>query len=83
MLPKKNKIYQSYSISTALSSTTQHAMPPKFGRKWETECLNTRFPLPTLLGAGYSVKLIYLFLFICSISSVQVKLFLYLHTLLA
>ena len=30
----------------------------KFGRKWGTECLNTRFPLPTLLCAGYSVKLI-------------------------
>ena len=29
----------------------------KFGRKWGTECLNTRFPLPTLLCAGYSVKL--------------------------
>ena len=24
-----------------------------------TECLNTRFPVPTLLCAGYSVKLIY------------------------
>ena len=27
---------------------------------WETECLNARFPLPTLLCAGYSVKLNYL-----------------------
>ena len=35
--------------SAALSSATQHAMPPEFGRKWGTECLNTRFPLPTLL----------------------------------
>ena len=34
-------------LSAALSSATQHAMPPEFGRKWETECLNTRFPLPT------------------------------------
>ena len=25
-----------------------------------TECLNTRFPLPTLPCAGYSVKLIYI-----------------------
>ena len=32
-------------------------MPPEFGRKWGTELLNTRFPLPTLLCAGYSVKL--------------------------
>ena len=36
-------------------------MPPKFSRKWRTECLNTRFPLPTLLCAGYSVKLIFNF----------------------
>ena len=41
-----------------LSSATQHAMPPEFGRKWGTECLNTRFPLPNLLCAGHSVKLI-------------------------
>ena len=41
--------------SAALSSATQHAMPPEFGRKWGTECLNTRFPLPTLRCAGYSV----------------------------
>ena len=33
----------------ALSSATQLAMPPEFGVKWETECLNTRFPLPILL----------------------------------
>ena len=45
-------------LSAALSSGTQHAIPPEFGRKWGTECLNTRFPLPTLLCAGYSVKLI-------------------------
>ena len=43
--------------SAALSSATQHAMPPESGRKWETECLNIRFPLPNLLCAGYSVKL--------------------------
>ena len=36
-------------LSAALSSATQHAMPPEFGRMWGTECLNTRFPLPTLL----------------------------------
>ena len=36
-----------------MSSATQHAMPPEFGRKWGTEYLNTRFPLPTLLCAGY------------------------------
>ena len=46
-------------LSAALSSATQHAMPPEFGRKWGTECLNTRFPLPTLLCTGYSVKLIW------------------------
>ena len=42
----------------ALSTATQHAMPSKFGEKWGTECLNTRFPLPALLCAGYIVKLI-------------------------
>ena len=31
-------------------------MPPEFDRKWAT--INTRFPLPTLRRAGYSVKLI-------------------------
>ena len=30
--------------SAVLSSATQHVMPPEFGRKWGTECLNTRFP---------------------------------------
>ena len=33
----------------------------KFGEKWGTECLNTRFPLPTLLSAGCNVNLIYYF----------------------
>ena len=47
-----------YMKSAALSSATQHAMPSEIGRKWETECLNTRFPVPSLLWAGYSVKLI-------------------------
>ena len=49
-------------LSAALSSATQHAMPPESGRKWATECLNTRFPLPILLCAGYSVKLISFFI---------------------
>ena len=35
--------------SAELRSATQYAMPPKFGEKWGTECLNDRFPLPTLL----------------------------------
>ena len=45
-------------LSAALSSATQHAMPPEFSKKGGTKCLNTRFPLPTRLCAGYSVKLI-------------------------
>ena len=49
--------------SAALSSAIQHAMPPEFGREWGTECLNTRFPLPTLLRAGYSVNLIWFLFF--------------------
>ena len=44
--------------SAALSSNIQYAMPLDFGRKWATECLNIMFPLPTLLYARYSVKLI-------------------------
>ena len=39
-------------------------MSPEFGRKWGTECPHTRFPLPTLLCAGYSVKLIYLIFYL-------------------
>ena len=38
--------------SAALSSATQQEMPPELGGKWRTECLNTRFLLPTLLCAG-------------------------------
>ena len=49
-------------LSAALSSATQHAMPPEFGGKWGTKCLNTRFPLHILLCAGYSVKLILILL---------------------
>ena len=41
-----------------LSSATQHAMPSELGGKWGTVCLNTGFPLPNLLFAGYSVILI-------------------------
>ena len=36
--------------SAALSSAIQHAMPQEFVGKWGTKCLNTRFPLPTLLS---------------------------------
>ena len=42
--------------NAALSFATQPAMPPEFGRKWGTECLNIRFPLPTLLCAEYNVN---------------------------
>ena len=50
-------IYMVSRYSAALSFAIQHAIPPEFGGKWETECVNTRFPLPTVLCAGYSVKL--------------------------
>ena len=39
-------------LSAALSSATQHAMSLELGRKWGTEWVNTRFPLPTLLCAA-------------------------------
>ena len=32
---------------------------PELDGKWGTECLNIKFPLPTLLCAGCSVKLIF------------------------
>ena len=35
-----------YLINLPVSSATQHATPPEFGGKWETESLNTMFPLP-------------------------------------
>ena len=35
--------------SAALSSATQNLMPAEFGGKWEKDCLNTGFPLPTLM----------------------------------
>ena len=44
--------------SAALNSSIQLKIPPELVRKSGTECLNTRLPLPTLLCAGYSVKLI-------------------------
>ena len=64
---RKRKIYLNlyfhffalvWRLSAALSSATQHAMSAEFGRKWGTECVNTRFSLPTMLCAGYGVKLI-------------------------
>ena len=45
--------------NAALSSVTQHAMPTGLRLNWVTECLNARFPLPTLLCAGYNMKLIW------------------------
>ena len=50
-------IYIFISFALVSSPANQNAMPPEIGGKWGTECLNTRFPLPTLLCAGYSVKL--------------------------
>ena len=58
-------------LSAALSSATHHAMPPEFGRKWGTECLNTRFPLPTLLCAGNSVRLIFFLKYMKFVMDVQ------------
>ena len=46
-------------FSAALSSATQHAIPPDPCGKLGTECLNTSFLLPTLLCAENSVKLIF------------------------
>ena len=59
--------------SAALRSATQHAMPPEFSKKWGTECLNTRFPLPTLQCTGYSVKRILILLFLYSSTKAKTK----------
>ena len=45
-------------LSAALSSASQHAMPPEFGGKWETKCPNTTFLLPTLLCARFCYNII-------------------------
>ena len=37
--------------SAALSSATEHTIPPEIGGKWGTKWLNPRFPLRTLLCA--------------------------------
>ena len=45
-----------------LSSGTQHVIileASRIRQKGGTQCLNTRFPLPTLMCAGYSMKLIF------------------------
>ena len=64
--------------SAALSSATQHAKALDFGGKWETECLNTRISLPTMLCAGYSGKLIYLFYFSSRNTLLKIMLILWL-----
>ena len=46
--------------SAALSSAIQLAMAPELDGRLRTG-INTRFPLPTLLFAGYSVKLVYFY----------------------
>ena len=38
-----------WGTSAVLICATQHAMLRKFGGKWGTECINTRFPLPKKL----------------------------------
>ena len=43
----------SVEAKCALSSTTQHAIPLEFDGEWETECLNTSVPQPTLLCVEY------------------------------
>ena len=53
-------MFNEYSaLCAALSSATQHVMPPEFSEKWGTEKLYIRFPLLTLLCAAYSVKLFF------------------------
>ena len=54
--PHSRKCFFIFSFrSAALSSASQDTT--ELHGKWGTECLNTRFPLPTPVYAGYSVKL--------------------------
>ena len=47
----------------------------KFGRKWGTECLYTRFPLYTLLYAGYSFHTLHVvYVNLDKIQALKVKL---------
>ena len=57
MLKKKTNLANITCIIEASSGAGAQNVPPEIGGKWGTECLNTRFPLPTLLCAGYCVKL--------------------------
>ena len=54
--------------SAAWSSTIQYKMPPDFGAKWGTECLNTRFTLFILQCAKYSVTLKHTYIWVAFIS---------------
>ena len=71
-----NLYFHFFALVSRLTAT-QNAIPPEFGRKWGTECLNNRFPLPTLLCAGYSVKLIW---FICIILNIFLYCIEYINT---
>ena len=46
-----------FRLVVALTNATQRAMPTEFDGKWDVKCLDTTLPLPTVLHAGYSVKL--------------------------
>ena len=50
-LKKKKHFFGLEDIVRNWLPSTQHAVS-EIGGKWGTECLNTRFPLPTLLCAG-------------------------------
>ena len=54
----KNRMLSRYILLLLHSHLLKpYVMPRKFDEKWKTKCLKNRFPLPTLLYAGYSVKL--------------------------
>ena len=55
------------SRQSAALSFSNHAMPnPELSRKWETECLNTRFPsaYPAVCGMQCEAELIFYFIFL-------------------
>ena len=62
--------------SAALSSATQHAMPPEFGRKWGTEVPSA---YSAVCGIQRKANLIIKFFYLCILSS-SLRMYIYLCT---
>ena len=56
ILTRSNRPFCRFGKMTKRGVEFHRAMSQKLGGALETECVNTRFPLLTLLHAGYRVK---------------------------